>query len=754
MQLVIAEKPQLGAVIAEAIGITGRKDGYIECKSNYVVTWGIGHLLAQKMPQEIDPKYEMWKMEDLPFSFESIPLKVKPQVKNQFEVVERLLHKAESVINAGDPDDEGQLLIDEILDYCQFKGKQYRILINDLNPDMAKKALSDIRPNSEFIGMKNKALARSQADYLFGLNLTRAYTVKARSNGVKDVFSIGRVQTPTLGLIVRRYLTNKNHKQSFYYLLNGNFIFNGKSLNAKLQITDNIPTDPASEKEKRIIDENVANNIKAACKGAKSSISSVKIEDKSTPPPLPFALLDLQVKMNNLYGMSSDEVLSITQSLREKHKAITYNRSDCRYLNEIQFSQAEQTLEKLCSIFPLIAKLKPDSSRKSRAFNDAKTTAHTGIIPVIGDYSLENMNNKEKQVFQAIAEQYAIQFMPNMEQQQAVALISCNEYQYRVSAMKLLNLGWNELVGNDENHIDDEEQESDISLGGFALIQSLKENDQGDCLDVEIKKEKTKPQPIYTEATLLKDMQSIAKYVADPKIKTLLLEKDKGKVGENGGIGTPATRSAIIKNLEEKGYFSYQGKKLIPTEKGIDFINQLPLSITTPDMTALWFEQQREIENGSLTVEDFLQGINTFISEQLEEVKNFKVELKGEPCSCGQGMLVLKKFKNNEFFACSAYPACTISKPALNGLPAPNCPCCGNSVKVNDKGVFCSNEDCLKLWRKVAEKSLSDSQLLALLSKGKTPKIKGFKSKAGKEFEAVLKLNKAEKKVEFEFDKK
>lgn len=753
MKLVIAEKPQLGGVIAEAIGIISRKDGYIECKSGYIVTWGIGHLLAQKMPQEIDPKYEKWQMEDLPFSFETIPLKVKPQVQKQFEVVERLLHKAESVINAGDPDDEGQLLIDEILDYCQFRGKQYRILINDLNPDMAKKALLDIRPNSEFIGMKNKALARSQADYLFGLNLTRAYTVKARSNGVNDVFSIGRVQTPTLGLIVRRYLANKNHKQSFYYLLNGKFLFNGNSLNAKLQITDNIPTDPASEKEKRIIDENVANSIKSACKSAKSSILSVKTEDKSTPPPLPFALLDLQVKMNNLYGMSSDEVLSITQSLREKHKAITYNRSDCRYLNEIQFSQAEQTLEKLCSIFPMIAKLKPDSSRKSRAFNDAKTTAHTGIIPVIGDYSLENMSNKEKQVFQAIAEQYAIQFMPNMEQQQAVALISCGEYQYRVSAMKLLNLGWNELVGNDENHIDDDEQESDVSLSGFDLIQSLKENEQGDCLDVEIKKEKTKPQPIYTEASLLKDMQSIAKYVTDPKIKTLLLEKDKGKVGENGGIGTPATRSAIIKNLEEKGYFSYQGKKLIPTEKGIDFINQLPLSITTPDMTALWFEQQREIEKGSLTVEDFLQGINAFISEQLNAVKNFKVELKGDPCQCGKGVLILKKTDKGSFYGCSNYPQCKIAKGVLNNAPIPACPCCKADLSINKSVISC--DKCgLKIWRKQLEKELTESQLLALITKGRTGLIKGFKSKTGKDFDAKLVLNKGEKKITLEFGKK
>lgn len=173
-----------------------------------------------------------------------------------------------------------------------------------------------------------------------------------------------------------------------------------------------------------------------------------------------------------------------------------------------------------------------------------------------------------------------------------------------------------------------------------------------------------------------------------------------------------------------------------------------------PDTTALWFEQQLAIEKGELSVDEFLDEIEKFVDEQIEAAKNVKLEVKGEPCSCGKGVLVLKKFKDSEFFACTAYPACKITKPALNGLPAPNCPCCGKSIKVNDKGVFCSTEECLKLWRTISGKTLNDSQLVTLLTKGKTAKIKGFKNKAGKEFEAILKLNKAEKKVEFEFDNK
>lgn len=184
MKLVIAEKPQLGQVIAEAIGIISRKDGFFECKNGYVVTWAIGHLLAQKMPKEINPIYEKWDLSTLPFNFPEIPLKVKPQVEKQFKVVEKLLSNADTAINAGDPDDEGQLLIDELLDFCQFKGKQERILLNDMNIDSAKEALKNIQSNTApmFVGMKNKALARSRADYIFGLNLTMAYTTIAKKN--------------------------------------------------------------------------------------------------------------------------------------------------------------------------------------------------------------------------------------------------------------------------------------------------------------------------------------------------------------------------------------------------------------------------------------------------------------------------------------------------------------------------------------------------------------------------------------------
>lgn len=750
MRLVIAEKPQLGAVIAEAIGIVGRKDGYIECKGGYNVTWAIGHVLELKKPNEINPAYKNWNAEDLPLKLRPLELKPVERTEKQFKTIADLLKKADIVVNAGDPDDEGQLLIREILEYTGFKGTVERLLLNDLNVEAAKKAMKNLKPDSEFDGMYYKALARSHADYIFGMNLSRAYTLSAREKGLDSVYSIGRVQTPVLGLIVRRYLANKNHKESFYYNLSGNFSFQDKTLNARLVITDNISTDPNDEesKEKRIIDENVAKNIQKDCEKHTVNIIQCGIEAKTTPAPLPFALLDLQAKINDKYGFSADETLAITQSLREKHQAITYNRSDCRYLSTEQFEAAPKTLDFLSGLFPELPFNSADRSRKSRAFNDKKVTAHTGIIPVPSDKlsSLSDLSDKERKVYSAIVEQYLVQFLPEKQFDLASITIQCSDYQFKTSATKITDHGWSKLVP------DDAEDENDNAK--FDLISSLQADASGMCESVEIKKEKTKPQPIYTEATLLKDLQRVARYIEDPRIKKLLIEKDKGREGENGGIGTPATRSAVIKNLHDKGFFEYQGKKLIPTKKGIDFIEALPRIVTVPDTTALWFEQQLAIEKGELSVDEFLDEIEKFVGEQIEAAKNVKLEVKGEPCSCGQGVLVLKKFKNSEFFACTAYPTCKITKPALNGLPAPNCPCCNSPVRVNEKGVFCSNEGCLKLWRTIGGKDLTDSQLVALLTKGKTAKIKGFKSKAGKEFEAVLKLNKAEKKVEFEFDKK
>ncbi|MDG2957057.1 DNA topoisomerase 3 [Bisgaard Taxon 10/6] len=750
MKLVIAEKPQLGAIIAEAIGIISRKNGYIECKYDYCVTWAVGHILELKKPGEINSSYEEWKEEDLPLKVRPLQLKPSPDKADQFSIIESLLGKAEIVVNAGDPDDEGQLLIQEILEYTHYKGGVKRLLLNDLNVEAAKKAMQDLRDNADFQGMYKKALARSQADYLFGLNLTRAYTLAARKKGIRGVYTVGRVQTPVLGLIVRRWEANKLHKESYYYNVSGDFAFQTQKLNAKLIVTDKISTqtdDNEDKKEKRITDETIAKSIAVACKNQPATVLSSRVEEKKMAAPLPFALLDLQARANEKYGFSADDTLNITQSLREKHRAITYNRSDCRYLTTEQFEDAPKTLDFLAKHIPGLPFNNADRTQKSRAFNDKKVSAHTGIIPVVSgksDFSLDKMTDKERKIYLEIVQQYLIQFLPDKKFDFAAVTIQCNDYEFKVTASKITDYGWSKLVPDDSG------ENEDHSL--FLLLSQLQENNAGNCENINAQKEKTKPLPLYTDATLLRDLQRVARYVEDPTLRKVLIEKDKGREGENGGIGTPATRSSIIQNLFEREFIAYQGKKILPTQKGYDFIKALPKIITVPDTTALWFEQQLEIEQGTLSVDEFLDGIEKFIDEQIKLSSQIELELKGEKCKvCKSGVMVLRRAKEsgNMFFCCSNYPNCKTFVPALGTVPIPQCPYCHGQFRVNSKAISC--ECGFTLWRTIAQKELTDAQILSLLTKGKTAKIKGFvSSKTDKTFEAKLVLTK-DKKVSFEF---
>lgn len=746
MILVIAEKPQLGKVIAEAIGIKNRGDGYYECENNHTVTWCIGHVLELAKPQDYNPSYEQWNFDDLPLKLRPLKLNIKQSTAKQFNVVKNLLEEANQVINAGDFDDEGQLLIREVLDYCEFKGEVLRIIINDLNTESVRKALNNLQPDSKYDGMYKKALARSQADFLFGINLTRAYTIKAKEHGVNEVYSVGRVQTPTLGLIVNRYLENKNHKASYFYKVSGTFNFgqNENDVTANLILDDAVNT-----VDGKIIDENVANAILEQ-KGKKATVLNQEIKHEKKPCPLPFSLLDLQAKMNETHGFSADKTLKITQTLREKHKAITYNRSDCRYLTSEQFKDAPKTLEFIYSIFSDFSTYEINDKKPSRAFNDDKVTAHTGIIPVSSDFTINDLTKDEIVVYEAIARQYLIQFMTDKEYDVCNVFIKSDDYSFKTSAMKLTNSGWTAMssINTDTSNQDDDSIDDD-SL--FEYLSSLTVGQEGDCVSVKADKEKTKPLPIYTEATLLKDLQRVAKYVKDPKIKELLIAKDKGREGENGGIGTPATRSAIIKNLNDRGYFVYEGKKLIPTDKGIDFIKSLPEQIVCPDLTALWFEQQLEIEQGNLEVDSFLDDLEAFIGLEVERSKSFEVELKGEPCkACGKGVMVVKKSKNGDFLACSNYPECKTTQSILDNKPMPNCPCCSKStLRINTKALSC--ECGFIAWKNIAGKKITEAQLYTLVDKGKTNKINGFKNKAGKEFSASVTVDKENKRTSFLF---
>ncbi|EHM2396068.1 DNA topoisomerase 3, partial [Campylobacter jejuni] len=654
MKLFIAEKPELGRAIAEGLdGNYKSGEGYIQ-KGDNIVTWAFGHILELAKPEEYDEKYKLWKLEDLPLPIKEFKYLPKKESKKQLKIICDLIHsdKITSIVNCGDADDEGQILVDEIIQYSKTSKPVFRVLINDLTPKAVKEEIAKIKPNADFKGMSERGFARSQADWIVGINLTRAYTIMARKNGYEGILSVGRVQTPILALIVNRDKEFENFKSINYYSLLGDFNINNNTIKARLKTED------------KILDENLAKEIKESCENQNAKIN-LKIENKKEYPPLPYNLLVLQAECAKLFGFSPDKTLEITQILREKHKAITYNRSDCQYLPETMFEQAPNILniikENLNSNDEIQALIdSSDLTIKSKAFNDANISAHYGIIPTQNKISSQ-LTQDELVVYNLIAKRFIIQFFHPREYQTTTINLEVNQRIFTATQNKTTKSGFRSLWQNIDSEEEQENNENDIND-----LSILKNGDIAKCSLIQIEKKQTKPRPYYTMTTLLKDLNSVAKYVSDERIKKLLIEKDKDKKGESGGIGTPATRSNHIKTLIEREYIevSKDKKQIIKsTKKGRDLIKLSPKSLITPDMTALWFEQQKMIEISELRREQFLEEITKEVISEIQRIdknQEFKIlDNENKPkiqCpQCNKGFLQRIKSKNGNswWWGCS-----------------------------------------------------------------------------------------------------
>ncbi|EHT9383334.1 DNA topoisomerase 3 [Campylobacter jejuni] len=669
MRLFIAEKPELGKAIAEGLdGNYKSGEGYIQ-KGDNIVTWAFGHILELAKPEEYDEKYKLWKLEDLPLPIKEFKYLPKKESKKQLKIICDLIHsdKITSIVNCGDADDEGQILVDEIIQYSKTSKPVFRVLINDLTPKAVKEEIAKIKPNADFKGMSERGFARSQADWIVGINLTRAYTIMARKNGYEGILSVGRVQTPILALIVNRDKEFENFKSINYYSLLGDFNINNNTIKARLKTED------------KILDENLAKEIKESCENQNAKIN-LKIENKKEYPPLPYNLLVLQAECAKLFGFSPDKTLEITQNLREKHKAITYNGSDCQYLPETMFEQAPNILniikENLNSndeIQALIAS--SDLTIKSKAFNDANISAHYGIIPTQNKISSQ-LTQDELVVYNLIAKRFIIQFFHPREYQTTTINLEVNQRIFTATQNKTTKSGFRSLWQNIDSEEEQENNENDIND-----LSILKNGDIAKCSLIQIEKKQTKPRPYYTMTTLLKDLNSVAKYVSDERIKKLLIEKDKDKKGESGGIGTPATRSNHIKTLIEREYIevSKDKKQIIKsTKKGRDLIKLSPKSLITPDMTALWFEQQKMIEISELRREQFLEEITKEVISEIQRIdknQEFKIlDNENKPkiqCpQCNKGFLTKRKGKYGNFWGCSEFKqGCKAIYPDNKGTP-------------------------------------------------------------------------------------
>ena len=686
MRLWIAEKPAVASDIAKALGGNfTRHDGYAESATD-IVSYCVGHVLEMVPPETINPAYATWSLDTLPLKLYPVQLQPKASVAKQANTLVKLIRRPDikMVVHCGDPDDEGQLLVDEVLEFAGNTAPVKRALINDNTAPAVKKAINSLRDNSDFRGMYLKALMRSAGDAIFGFSMSRCYTLKARDKGYKGTISVGRVQTPVLGMIVRRWRDNQAHSEAFYYQLAGQFISGTDVVCARWQTSEYAPVDD----KKRLTDKAWGEGLARALAGNPASVLAAATDrGKTTAAPLPFNLLRLQVYMNRRHKLTAQQTLDITQKLKDS-KYITYNRSDCSYLSDEQFNDAPQVVAALKTLDVF-----NDTAQKSAAFDSKKVTAHTAIIPTTNMPDLSRLTDKEKAVYLAIAQFYLAQFVAKKRYDESIAEIKCGDEMFKVSARKITDAGFTTFLNDAEE--DDEEDENSTS---FEAISRLQTGATLTCREVVISEKKTKPLPLFTEATLLAALVRVADFVADPRIKKLLKEKDKDKKDEHGGIGTPATRAAIIETLKTRDYITVEKGKFIPTAAGLALIDALPDSVTQPDMTAVWAEKQAAVETGEMTIERFIDGLYAEVSRLVESADIAISATEKQPV-----------------------------KTALNRL-AVKCPSCGSELVMTPKTCACTGCQ-FKIWLEVRGKKLTEKQAEKLIGKGKTDVIKGFKSK-------------------------
>jgi len=607
MKLYIAEKPSLGRAIADVLPKPHQKgEGFIRVGNGDVVSWCIGHLLEQAEPEAYDSAFKQWKLEHLPIVPQEWQLTPKAKTRKQLSALRKLVKGADQLVHAGDPDREGQLLVDQVIDYLGVKGPKkdaiQRVLISDLNPAAVKRALAKPRTNREFIPLATSALARSRADWLYGINLTRAYTLQGRKVGYNGLLSVGRVQTPVLGLVVRRDEEIENFVSKPYY-----------QVLAHLRMQDNRyfvarwqPSEaclPYMDDEGRVLAKGLAENVVARITDKPAQVKDVKRKDKKQAPPLPYNLSALQIDAARRYSLSAKQVLDICQSLYEKHKLITYPRSDSRYLPNEHYYQGTDVVAAIGNNCQALAEAARGANTrlKSKAWNDSKVDAHHAIIPTQKQLRSASLSQQEAQVYELIARQYLCQFYPHYEYTETKVEVIIEGGLFTAQAREPQVMGWKQLFpSNKTDKLDSggKPSESGENEAWGSGLPPLQKGQALHCERGELLEKQTQPPRHFTDATLLAAMTGIARFVTDPEVRKILKETD--------GLGTEATRAGILELLFKRKFLTRQGKQILATAAGRGLIHSLPTSTTLPDMTAQWEATLDAISQRQSRYNDFM----------------------------------------------------------------------------------------------------------------------------------------------------
>ena len=680
---IIAEKPSVARDIARIVGATSKQDGYME-GCGYVVTWAMGHLIALAMPEAYG--FSAYKAEDLPIRPNPFQLVVRqvrkdkeyvsdPAALRQLKVIRSCFDKADRIIVATDAGREGELIFRYIYQHLGCRKPFDRLWISSLTDKAIREGLSNLKPGDYYDNLYHSAKARSEADWLVGINASRALSI-ARKGG----YSLGRVQTPTLAMVCRRYIENRDFSSVPYWKLSALMEKEGVSLKAI----------GSKDYENGASAQTALATLRSQ---SQLTVESVTRKVTHTSPPLLYDLTALQKDANRRHGFSADKTLSIAQSLYEK-KITTYPRTGSRYISEDVFEEVPALLRKIG--MPLSNPLNRHS------VDNTKVTDHHAIIPT-GE-TPSGLSADETTIYQMVVNRFIEAFSPDSEEERMQVRFTDGTNTFTWKAYQQISLGWKSVQKDKE--VEAEKKE----VGDEHILSSLPNLTEGEVLplvNAEITEHKTKPKPLYTEATLLSAMENAGKEVKDAESK---------KAMAACGIGTPATRANIIETLILRDYIRRDKKAIIPTEKGLAVYEIVKdKKIANAEMTGSWELALAAIEAGKMPADKFSQGINSYVSTICEELLSLSSEQKPYPVYC--------------------------------------CPKCGQkSVGIYAKVAKCRHETCgFHVFREVCGIHLSEDHIRDLISSGRTPILKGLTSKAGKNFNARLVL-KDDYTTTFEFE--
>ncbi|MDN7143884.1 DNA topoisomerase III [Pseudomonas sp. JQ170] len=612
MRLFLCEKPSQAKDIAKVLGANRRGDG-CWVGTDVTVTWCIGHLLETAPPDSYDARYKRWALADLPIIPSQWKMLVKPKTASQFKAVKRLLGEARELVIATDADREGEMIARELVEHCRYRGPIRRLWLSALDDASIRKALAALKPDSETFSLYHSALGRSRADWLIGMNMSRLFTLLGRQSGYQGVLPVGRVQTPTLRLVVDRDRSIADFVPVAFWAIDVQLDSAGARFTAQWRAAED-----ACDDQGRCLNQALARQAAAAIGNAAAArVVKIATERVREAAPLPFDLGTLQELCSKKLGLGAQETLDIAQALYETHKLITYPRSDCGYLPISQHAEAPAILAALLRADPSLAPLQEhlQAQRRSRAWNDAKVSAHHGIIPTAAASDPSRLPAKYKAVYTLIRARYLAQFLPNHEYDRTQADFDCAGFALRAVGKQIVEPGWRRALP--EALTPAKGREAPVA----QVLPTLREGQDCAVAEVNLKDLWTQPPKPFTEGDLIKAMKNVAKLVDDPRLKQ--------KLKDTTGIGTEATRAGIIQGLLDRGYLVKNGKALSATPAAFSLIDAVPRAIADPGTTAIWEQALDMVQSGEMSLEEFVAKQSTWMSKQVERCAGLSLTISG-----------------------------------------------------------------------------------------------------------------------------